>query len=116
MINQEDNDYLLRPFSKDEVFEDIHSCKAPAPEGVHVIFYQKFWPTIGDEVTNHICNILRGIHSPESVNMTNIMIPKVKSPKKMTEFRPIALCNVLLKIATKAIARRMRSILPRVIS
>lgn len=113
-INYEDNVFLLRPFSKEKIFYTIcemHLCKAPGPNGIHAIFYQRFWHIIGDDVTKHVCNILHGLHSPKFVNTTNIvLIPKVKSPTRMTEFRPIASCNVLLKIVTKAIVRRLKYI------
>ena len=40
-----------------------------------------------------------------------MLIPKLKSPKSITEFLAIRLCNVMYKIITKVMANRMKSVL-----
>ena len=52
-----------------------------------------------------------------SLNHTFItLIPKVKSPEFITEFCPIALCNILYKLVSKVLANRLKKVLPHIIS
>lgn len=54
--------------------------------------------------------------SPEPINRTFIaLIPKCKSPASPKDYRPISLCNVILKIVTKAIPNRITQTLPDII-
>lgn len=54
---------------------------------------------------------------PTEVNKTTIvLIPKVKNPQEMKEFRPISLCNVVYKICSKVLANRLRVFLDDIVS
>ena len=44
------------------------------------------------------------------------MIPKTKRPTRMTDLRPISLCNVGYKIISKVLCQRLKICLPRLIS
>ncbi|XP_048502752.1 uncharacterized protein LOC125498565 [Beta vulgaris subsp. vulgaris] len=120
VVTADCNRELLQPFTKDEVFaalQQMHPCKAPGPDGMHAILYQHFWHIVGDDVTHFVSNILHGNSSPSCINSTNIaLIPKVKNPTKASEFRPIALCNVLYKLVSKAIVLRLQAFLPMIVS
>lgn len=51
------------------------------------------------------------------VNQTLLtLIPKVIDPSRAADFRPIALCNVICKIVTKALVNRIKCLLPHIIS
>uniref|UniRef100_A0A453L2A3 Reverse transcriptase domain-containing protein n=1 Tax=Aegilops tauschii subsp. strangulata TaxID=200361 RepID=A0A453L2A3_AEGTS len=77
----------------------------------------RHWDLCGDEVTNDVLRIVRGEESAECVNDTVlVLIPKVMNPTLLSQFRPISLCNVLYKIASKVVANRLKVILPDIIS
>ena len=55
--------------------------------------------------------------SMAELNKTNIaLIPKTNNPKRMSEFRPISLCNVVFKIISKTLANRLKTLLPHIIT
>ena len=122
LVTQEMNDQLLRPFSWDEVesaINQMESIMAPGPDGMPPLFYQSFWSLVGDEVCSAVLDCLNNCKIPEEINHTNItLIPKVKSPKNITDFifRPISLCNVVYKLVSKVLANRLKVVLPTVVS
>ena len=91
--------------------------KAPGPDVMNALFYQNFWHTMGENVVNAVLDYLHsGVMGPD-INHTNIvLIPKIKSLERMSDFRPISLCNVIYKIISKVLANRLKQILPSFIS
>lgn len=72
---------------------------------------------MGDRVKAEVLAVLNGSAMPPGWNDTIIvLIPKVKSPDKLKDLRPISLCNVLYKIVSKVLANRLKKILPEIIS
>ena len=111
---------LLKKFSVMEVWKALHQMhptKAPGPDSMSPIFYQKYWDVVGNSVTNSILQLLNTGCMSNGWNETYIcLIPKVSSPQKISKFRPISFCNILYKIVAKVLANRLKLILPKVIS
>lgn len=82
--------------------KQMYPLKALSPDGMPSIFFQYFWSTSEAVVTKMVLDFLNHGISPPNFNETHIvLIPKVKEPKRITEYRPNNLCNVVYKIASK---------------
>lgn len=113
------NNILLEPVTDDEVKQAIfsmHPDKAPGPDGMTPAFFQKHWSVVRNEVIQLVRDFFSTGEIVEKMNATNIvLIPKKKNPTLLTELRPIALCNVVMKIITKVLANRLNKVLEVVI-
>ena len=95
----------------------MHPTSAPGQDSMPPLFNQFFWPLVGDCVTKSVLDFLNLGVAPPNFNETNIiLIPKIKNPSLMTNFRPISFCNVMYKLASKTLANRMKSALSGTVS
>lgn len=78
------------------------TIKAPGPYSMNAFFYQKFWHAVGDFVVATALDFLNSSNMASDINHINIvLILKVKNPEKMSDFKPINLCNFIYKIIPK---------------
>ena len=119
-VSTDMNDALLESFTNEEVKRALFQMfptKAPGPDGFPAHFFQRHWDICGAEVCSVVLRALKGDDNVEDINSTCIvLIPKVECAEDIGQFRPISLCNVIYKIASKVLANRLRVILPEIIS
>jgi hypothetical protein len=114
------NDNLMAPFAKEEIKNDLFQknlTKALGLDGLPAHFFQRHWKLCGEEVTTVVLRVLRGEDDPSIISNTCIVLtPKVESLEELSLLRPISLCNVIYKIASKMMANRLKIALPEIVS
>ena len=101
----------------EKALKQMHPLTAPGPDGMPPLFYHHFWPTVKFIVIHTVLNFLNHGSAPPKFHDTHIvLIPKIKNPEKVTDYRPISLCNVAYKIASKMVANRMKVVLQDIIN
>lgn len=62
-VTKDQNSLLLQEFTREEVYmviKGMHPSKAPGPDGIQAMFYQKYWDIVGEEVTDFCLDVLNG--------------------------------------------------------
>ena len=92
--------------------------KSLGPDGIQPIFYQQFWSNLNEQVVSFLNSCLDEGTVPKDINKSYLcLIPKKEAPSSIYDFRPIGLCNTILKLLTKTIASRIRGLmLPKLIN
>jgi hypothetical protein len=110
--------YSPPPLGLPEILTDsISDLKAPVPDGLPSVFYKNFWDVVSEKLTREVLHMLNGGQIPEGWNETTIaLIPKVEKPEKVTNLCPINLCNVVYKVVSKVLSRRLRDVLSDIIT
>jgi len=111
---------IIRPFTLDEVKQAIWDCdsyKSLGPDGVSFDFLKQFWNIVKDDFLRFTTEFHRNRRLPKGINATFIaLIPKVDSPQRLHDFRPISLVGSLYKVLTKILANRLRVVSGSVVS
>ncbi|CAL1384036.1 unnamed protein product [Linum trigynum] len=119
-LQQEELMELLRPFIISDFHRAIFEMKpmsAPGPDGFQAVFYQKFWPLVGKNLTMMATNFFETGSIPEELmESLVVLIPKIDHPETPAHFRPISLNNVALKAITKAMANRLKPLMPKLVA
>ena len=119
-VSDGENLALSLTFSESElesIVLDMKSNTAPGPDGLPAPFFKKFWPECKLGVLHILNDFVLGRIDVSRLNFGVLsLIPKVLGADQITQFRPIALINVIFKIISKAFASRLDPIANRIIS
>ena len=120
MVTPEENEILISIPSaleiKDAIFA-INAEKAPGPDGFSSSFYHAHWVEIGPALVEEIQRTFRTGNLPRGINHTHVrLIPKITTPQRVSDYRPIALCNVYYKVYSKILQKRLQPLLVKIIS
>nr|GEY03267.1 hypothetical protein [Tanacetum cinerariifolium] len=86
-------------------------------DGFTAAFFKDTWDIIGVDVIKAVKEFFTNGRLLKELNHTVIaLIPKVNTPARVTDYRPISCCNVLFKCISKIIANRLKVSLKRLVS
>ncbi|XP_018467689.2 uncharacterized protein LOC108839423 [Raphanus sativus] len=111
---------LAAPFSDldiEKAFLSLPKNKSPGPDGYPAEFFTANWKVVGRDMIDAVKEFLSTGDLLQQWNATLlILVPKKTTATKITEFRPIACCNTVYKVASKLLANRLKDHLPTLIS
>jgi hypothetical protein len=90
--------------------------KAPGPDGFNGMFLKKCWQFVRGDFYRLCANFFTRHLNLECINTSFItLVHKKDSPKTVSDYCPISLMNISLKVITKVLADRLQTIIIRAI-
>jgi len=118
-ISLQQNEVLVRAFHEEEIKAVVWECgidKSPGPDGLNFKFIKHFWETLKPDFLRFFDEFHNNGIFPKGGNASFIgLIPKVKDPQSLNEFRPISLIGCVYKILAKTLANRLKLVMSDII-
>ena len=119
-LSSSQKDFCDRVLSIDELSDSLDSMsngKTPGNDGLTGEFYKKFWPLLKDTLfKSYLYSKDHGyLSTSQRQAIIKLLEKKDKDKRFIQNWRPISLLNVDTKIS-KAIANRLKTVLPTIIS
>ncbi|GKE35688.1 sodium/hydrogen exchanger 6, partial [Tanacetum coccineum] len=119
-LSMEAANSMIPEVSEKEIRDTMFSMgdnKAPGPDGFLAAFFKEAWDIIGVDVCKAIKEFFINDILLKELNHTIIaLIPKVNTPLRINDYRPISCCNTLYKCISKIISNRIKESLSVLIS
>lgn len=115
------HEMLCAPATCEELRAAVHALNpksTPGPDGIPNLFYQKFFPAIHAPLLKMVNSFLCDGSKPFSFREGRItLLPKPGGcPSEPQSWRPITLLNSDYKIVASLMGRRLRCVLPEIVS
>lgn len=119
-LSIEDANFLDSPVSLDGLHmapKDMNRGKSPAWDGIPPEFYLTFWPEMGPLLLEMIHTAIRKGSFNRDVNtaIISLLHKKGKDPTLCSSYRPLSLINNDIKLYAKVLAKRLDTVLPKII-
>ena len=116
-LTDEQRDSIDKQLTMSECFAALKTFKkykTPGNDGLMVEFYLTFWPLVGKCLVECLNFTHRHgeLSTPQKQAIITLIEKKDKDKRLLQNWRPISLINMDVKIASKAMAMRLESILP----
>ncbi|GJY90171.1 zf-CCHC domain-containing protein [Tanacetum coccineum] len=106
---------MIKHVSNEEIkgaLFSIRDNKSSGPDGYTSRFFKAAWSVVGHDVCDGVKEFFVSGRILGELNSTLIsLVPKVSSPAKITDYRPISCCNVVYKTISKVITNRIKLVL-----
>ena len=109
------SEMLVEPFKEEEISNAVWACgsdKSPGPDGLNFCFIKHFWKVLKPEFLRFFSEFHVNAVIPKGLNSSFIaLIPKIKDPQLITDFRPISLIGCVYKVIAKVLANRLSKVM-----
>ena len=119
-LDQEDITSLEQEISPDELFSSLQKMRknsSPGFDGLTVSFYLTFWSILSPYIVANMnyAHAHKRFSLDQRRGVVKMLPKKNKAPSRVGNLRPITLLNVDYKMITKALAQRVKHVLPKII-